>query len=156
MLFCIFLKYPLLEPSFPYLFFFSFLCPFYRLTQTKPASCSSWCLRRGCRQFSILLTKPFHHIHFISRFSCFSARTIPNLSLSLAGSYTSLDYDIDTIEMEKNEATPLFWFETSNSVCSRHQFQPDGQLSVSHFNSIQPFSIIHTLTLNALIALSLP
>ncbi|CAL5193749.1 unnamed protein product [Lathyrus oleraceus] len=40
--------------------------------------------------------------------------------------------------MEKNEETPLFWFETSNSVCSRHQFQPDGQLSVILVDDSRP------------------
>ncbi|XP_058766476.1 protein root UVB sensitive 2, chloroplastic-like [Vicia villosa] len=40
--------------------------------------------------------------------------------------------------MEKNEETPLFWFETSNSVRSRHQFQPDGQLSVVLVDDSRP------------------
>ncbi|CAI8614322.1 unnamed protein product [Vicia faba] len=40
--------------------------------------------------------------------------------------------------MQKNEGTPLFWFETSNSVCIRHQFQPDGHLSVILVDDSRP------------------
>ncbi|KEH23923.1 putative Root UVB sensitive family [Medicago truncatula] len=40
--------------------------------------------------------------------------------------------------MEKNEENPLFWYETSNSVSCRHQFQPDGQLSVTLVDDFRP------------------
>ncbi|KAL5059692.1 hypothetical protein RYX36_031296 [Vicia faba] len=40
--------------------------------------------------------------------------------------------------MQENEGTPLFWFETSNSVCIRHQFQPDGHLSVILVDDSRP------------------
>lgn len=40
--------------------------------------------------------------------------------------------------MEKNEENPLFWYETSNSVSRRHQFQPDGQLSVTLVDDFRP------------------
>lgn len=40
--------------------------------------------------------------------------------------------------MEKNEENPVFWYETSNSVSCRHQFQPDGQLSVTLVDDFRP------------------
>ncbi|CAJ2632989.1 UPF0420 C16orf58-like protein [Trifolium pratense] len=41
--------------------------------------------------------------------------------------------------MEKNhQEPPLFWYETSNSVSLRHQFQPDGQLSVIVVDDSRP------------------
>lgn len=40
--------------------------------------------------------------------------------------------------MEKNEEVPVFWFETSNSVCRRHHFQSDGQLSVTLVDDSRP------------------
>ncbi|WJX78994.1 Protein root UVB sensitive 2, chloroplastic [Trifolium repens] len=39
----------------------------------------------------------------------------------------------------KNQETPLFWVETSNSVSCRHQFQSDGQLSVFLVHDSRPF-----------------
>lgn len=40
--------------------------------------------------------------------------------------------------MEKKEENPVFWYETSNSVSCRHQFQPDGQLSVTLVDDFRP------------------
>ncbi|KAL5070894.1 hypothetical protein RYX36_021781, partial [Vicia faba] len=58
--------------------------------------------------------------------------------ISLSGFHKLVDFDIDSIEMHKNEGTPPFWFETSNSVCIRHQFQPDGHLSVILVDDSRP------------------
>nr|KYP70734.1 UPF0420 protein C16orf58 isogeny [Cajanus cajan] len=42
-------------------------------------------------------------------------------------------------EQEKKEAeAPLLWFETSDSVCRRHQFEPDGRLSVVIVDDSRP------------------
>ncbi|KAK7336865.1 hypothetical protein VNO77_17415 [Canavalia gladiata] len=41
--------------------------------------------------------------------------------------------------MEKNEGeAPVFWFESSDSLCCRHQFEPDGQLSVMLVDDSRP------------------
>ncbi|KAH1258408.1 Protein root UVB sensitive 2, chloroplastic [Glycine soja] len=41
------------------------------------------------------------------------------------------------MEMKEGEA-PVLWFETSDSVCRRHQFEPDGQLSVVIVDDSRP------------------
>ncbi|CAJ1900996.1 unnamed protein product [Sphenostylis stenocarpa] len=42
--------------------------------------------------------------------------------------------------MEKKEGeAPVLWFETSDSVCRRHQFEPDGRLSVVVVDDSRPF-----------------
>ncbi|XP_027927923.1 protein root UVB sensitive 2, chloroplastic-like isoform X2 [Vigna unguiculata] len=42
------------------------------------------------------------------------------------------------MEKKEGEASPL-WFETSDSVCRRHQFEPDGRLSVVIVGDSRPF-----------------
>ncbi|QCD97741.1 protein root UVB sensitive 2, chloroplastic-like isoform X3 [Vigna unguiculata] len=45
---------------------------------------------------------------------------------------------LKTQEKKEGEASPL-WFETSDSVCRRHQFEPDGRLSVVIVGDSRPF-----------------
>ncbi|KAL2321045.1 hypothetical protein Fmac_030014 [Flemingia macrophylla] len=43
------------------------------------------------------------------------------------------------MDLEKKEGeAPLFWFETSDSVCRRNQFEPDGRLSVVIVDDSRP------------------
>lgn len=45
---------------------------------------------------------------------------------------------------DKEPEFPVFWFETSDSVCRRFQFEPDGQLSV-RFRFHYSLSFSHSL-----------